>query len=391
MKHIRSWAASALFAALLTACGGGDPDVPGSGSPAGAPTAKGAFSAIVVFGSSESDMGTYAPATSLAGNGAAPYFGGKFTTNSTTGTVWVENLATQLGIVMTPAEVGFAGQSVKCPAAALAPNSCTNYAQGGSRVTNPIGNGNAGGALTVPIVTQIDNHLARFTSFKPSDLVFVVGGINDVLIAFQTFAAAATQIQTQAANGQITADQANNLLLAAQTEGQAAMKVAGIELAGYIRTKILAKGATYVGVVPVPDLASTPAGQSVPANARPVFTAMSDTFNLWVRDGLSGAPVKLLDSRELFNAVVAAPASFGFTNVSVPTCDATKISAITGGRVTDGSSLFCNSTVGAPYNGMRTGADPLTWFFADSVHPSTGGHKYFSDIVTRQLQAFGWI
>ena len=40
------------------------------------------------------------------------------TTNSATGTVWVENLATSLGLLVTPAEVGFAGSSVKCPAAA---------------------------------------------------------------------------------------------------------------------------------------------------------------------------------------------------------------------------------------------------------------------------------
>ena len=31
------------------------------------------------------------------------------------GKVWIENLATALGLVVTPAEVGFAGTSVKCP------------------------------------------------------------------------------------------------------------------------------------------------------------------------------------------------------------------------------------------------------------------------------------
>jgi phospholipase/lecithinase/hemolysin len=82
----------------------GDPDVPGSGSPSGAPTTKGSFTSIVSFGDSLSDVGTYAPATSLAGNGTPPFFGGKFTTNSATGTVWVENLATSIGLVVTPAK-----------------------------------------------------------------------------------------------------------------------------------------------------------------------------------------------------------------------------------------------------------------------------------------------
>ena len=111
-RSLSPWIVSAL---LLAACGGGDPDVPGSGSPSGAPTTKGAFTAVVSFGDSLSDVGTYAPATSLAGNGTMPYFAGKFTTNDTTpssvpgaalGKIWVENLAASLGLAVTPAETG---------------------------------------------------------------------------------------------------------------------------------------------------------------------------------------------------------------------------------------------------------------------------------------------
>jgi phospholipase/lecithinase/hemolysin len=36
-------------------------------------------------------------------------------------------------------------------------------------------------------------------------------------------------------------------------------------------------------------------------------------------------------------------------------------------------------------------ASATTWFFADSVHPTTGGHKAISDAFTAQLRAFGWI
>ena len=75
----------------------------------------------------------------------------------------------------------------------------------------------------------------------------------------------------------------------------------------------------------------------------------------------------------------------------MPACDAAAISAITRGAVTDGSSLFCNSTAGAPYNGLRAGASVTTWQFADGVHPTTGGHKVISDAFTAQLKAFGWL
>ena len=70
-------------------------------------------------------------------------------------------------------------------------------------------------------------------------------------------------------------------------------------------------------------------------------------------------------------------------HIVVPACDAAKISAITRGQITDGSSLFCNSTAGAPYNGIRTGASITTWQFADGVHHMLGLYDW--QITTAQL------
>lgn len=398
----RSWArtlaVSAFTAALLGACGGSEPTIPGTVEPFGAPTSKGTFTALVTFGDSLSDVGTYAPATSLTGNGQAPYFGGKFTANSATAKIWVENLATTMGLIVTPAEVGFAGSSVKCPAAAAPAlaGTCTAYGQGGSRVTDPNGIGHttstgAAAALTVPVKTQIANHLTRFASFKSSDLIIVWAGNNDAFAQFGAFAAKAATIQADAAAGRITADQANQRLFTAQTDAQYAMKAAAQELAGYIRSEILAKGGQYVAVMTLPDSTLTPFGSTLPATAKPVLSGLVDTFNLWLRDGLGGQPVRIIDQNAPGKDVYANPSRYGLTNNTVPTCDAAKISAITGGAVTDGSSLFCNSTPGAPYNGIRTGADVNTWQFADGVHPTPGGHKVISDYVTQQLRSFGWI
>jgi outer membrane lipase/esterase len=392
--NIRRWALSALTVALLTACGGSDDPVPGSGEPSGAPTTKGTFTALVTFGDSLSDLGAYAPATSLTGNGAAPYFGGKFTANAAVANVWVENLATTMGLLVTPGEVGFAGTSVKCPAAAVSPalaGTCTGYGQGGSRVTDPNGIGKSTGALTVPMKTQIANHLARFTTFKASDLIILWGGNNDAFIQFGAFSAQAAAIQANAAAGRITADQANLQLFQAQTDAQAQMKAAALELSAYVKTEVLAKGGKYVAVMTLPDSTLTPFGTTLPPTAKPVLTAMVDTFNLWLREGLTGVAVKIIDQNAPGKDVYANPAKYGLVNNTVPTCDAAKIQAITGGAVTDGSSLFCNSTAGVPYNGIRTGADVNTWQFADGVHPTPGGHKIISDYVTSQLRAFGWI
>ena len=312
IRILSSWVAATL---LLAACGGSDPEVPGSGSPSGAPTTPGTFTAVVSFGDSLSDIGTYAPATSLAGDGSAPYFGGRFTTNDTTtgaptatplGKVWVENLAASLGIVVTPAEVGFAGTSVQCPAAAVPAlaTTCTAYGQGGARITHPDGIGKSAGALTVPLVTQVANHLARFGSFKSSDLILVYGGSNDVFIHFDAFGDTAAQIQADAAAGLITPDQANLALFNAQQVAQAEMKTAALELATLIKTEILAKGGTYVAVMMLSDIADTPLGNSPEvAPARSVLTALSQTFNLWLRDGLTGQPVQFIDTYALFKDV----------------------------------------------------------------------------------------
>ena len=403
MRAFRILSPWVLATLLLAACGGSDPDVPGSGSPSGAPTTPGAFTAVVSFGDSLSDVGSYAPATSLAGNSTAPFFGGRFTTNDTTtgaptatplGKVWVENLAAALGLVVTPAEVGFAGTSVVCPAAAVPAlaTTCTAYGQGGARVTHPDGIGKSAGALTVPVVTQVANHLARFGSFTSNDLILVYAGSNDAFIQFDAFGDAAAQIQANATAGLITPDQANLQLFAAQQTAQEAMKTAALELAELVRTQILAKGGKYVAVMTLSDIADTPFGNSAQvAPVRSVLTALSETFNLWLREGLTGQPVQIIDTFALYKEAYANPAQFGIVNNTGVACDAAKIEAVTGGQVTDGSSLFCNATPGVAYNTLTTGADVDTWQFADSVHPSTAGHRLISDAFLAQLQAFGWI
>ncbi|HEX6363436.1 MAG TPA: SGNH/GDSL hydrolase family protein [Albitalea sp.] len=397
MNPFRSWAARLAAALLLAACGGGDlPSLP-----SGAPDTPGNFTSVVSFGDSLSDVGTYTPATQLPGTNPPQFFGGRFTTNSATSTVWVENLAATLGIPVTAAEVGFNNASVKCPAAATPAlaTSCTAYGQGGARVTDPNGigrsvdpqTGQPAGALTVPVVTQIANHVARFGGFDEDDLILVWAGNNDVFVQFDAFAERAAEAQAAAAAGQITPEQANLAVSAARADAQAAIRQAALELAGYVRDEILARGGRYVAVMLLSDIADTPFGLSLPASARTVLTDLSGTFNQALREGLARAPVRLVDTFALGKETFGNPQRFGIANNTQPACDPARISAITGGQVASGSSLFCNSTPGAPFNGLAAGADPLTWQFADDVHPTTGGHRVISDAIEGQLRAFGWI
>ncbi len=393
MKTFRSWAAPALAAALLIACGGGDPYVPGSEGPSGAPTTPGHFTAVVSFGTSVSDVGTYTGATAIPDTSPQLYWGGRFTTNGPGAAVWVENIATTLGVVMTPAELLTGpGTSVKCPAAAQgAGSTCTAYGQGGAMVTNPIGIRHDQGLLTVPLKTQIANHLARFGSFKSDDLILVEGGLNDVFVQIDTFVAAATQIQTDAALGRITADQASVLVLNAELAAMGEVKKAALELAGYVRSEILAKGGRYVAVANAVDLARAPEGSAAPAAVKVVLSGLSENFNLWLREGLKGQPVQFIDLAGFWNDAIGNPSKYGFVNVTTPACDKATIEGNTQGGVTDGTSLFCNSTPVTGIYGLAAGADVNTWLFADGNHPTTGGHKALAQSALQQLKAFGWI
>lgn len=400
MKHFRSWASSLTAALLLAGCGGGS----GPASPDGGATASSAgerrnFSAVVSFGDSLSDVGTYAPATQIPGTNPPVYLGGKFTTNGPNATIWVENLATNLGLQITPAEVGFGFSTPPtfCPAAAQGlGNTCTAYGQGGARVTDANGIRHNAGALTVPIKTQIENHLARFGRFRSSDLVLFWAGANDLLWEVEqdptvnpnSFVIQLFGIQAQLQTGAISPDQAQSMTAQALAASVAGMRLAGDQLAGYIRTQVLARGGKYVAVLTLPNPVSTPEGAATAA-AYPLLgaamTGFADAFNQALKQGLAGQPVRIIDAAALISGVVAQPSLYGMVNASVPACDAAKIAAMTGGAVTDGFSLFCNG------NTLRDGADVDTWFFADGNHPTTGGYKLISDEVMRQLKSFGWL
>jgi outer membrane lipase/esterase len=389
----RRWHVSALAAAALIVAGCG------GGSNTDSPLA----SRVVVFGDSLSDIGAYTVATQIPlgqAPGVAPFFGGKFTTNTHTGysatsntnnaNIWVEWISARLGVAITPAEVGFgpAANRRKCPAAAnpALATSCTGYAQGGSRVTSPAGIGNPNGngingtspaPMTVPMVTQVADHLTAFTSFGRDDIVFVWGGNNDAFVQLGLVGAGAI----------------------APADAAAAMQTAATELVTLVKNEILAKGAKRVAVMTLPDASTAPAFAGADANTRGLLSQLSAAFNAAMVAGLEGSGAKVIDARTLNATVQASPASFGLTNVTTPACNAQIIAGVTGGRVTDGSSLFCNAAPAALFtaaglpslNAITPGASASTYLFADGVHPTTGGHKIFADQVWTQLKNFGWV
>lgn len=377
MATRRQWHLSAISAlasaVLLAACGGG------ADSPQ--------VTRIVSFGDSLSDLGTYTIATSQV-PGVAPYFGGRFTTNthlgyttttsplSNTSAMWVEWVAAKAGVPITQAMLGFATTRIPCPAAANAAlaQSCTGYAQGGARVTDPNGISHGAGALTDPAVTQVAAHLARFGNFTAGDIVLVWAGANDGLFQLGEVAAARTT----------------------PNAAVAALQTAGTELATLVKTQIAAKGATRIAVLDFFDPIYFPNIAALDANSQGLARTLRTTFNTALRAGLADtAGVAIIDTNVLISDVVANPAKYGMTNVTTIACDPARMAPATGG-----SALFCNAASAAQLtaaglpstvNSLRTGASNSTWFWADGYHPSTGGHKVIGDYMISQIKALGWI
>ena len=456
MRHT-NFALALLAAAALTACGGSDNDA------APAAPAKPKFTSQVNFGDSLSDVGTYRVGT------VAALGGGKYTINgdnvavnaALTGKIWPELTATAFGVAAScAAQTGLDGVASQGFAVPVTNNlTCTNYAQGGARVTNPVGPGNklTGsplGQLTVPLVTQVATHLARNGGkFAGTEVVFVMAGGNDALSLLGGLTAAATAagntaggqtlianlstyLTTGATNPttaraavlaamtaeagragstsativgvaiQTAATQPGNSAVAspavygpqvakAQTEATAAgtaaataygaangpalvpqMAQAGAELAALVRTQIVGKGAKYVVVNNLPDLAGTPSGKSQPASSQQLIAGMVQGFNVALRAGIDGldANVAYVDLYTISVDQVANPTKYGISNAAKPACGANALGT---------TSLVCNKT------NVIVG-DVSTYLFADDVHPTPFGSSLIAKATLAEMTARGW-
>lgn len=235
MRHTNTNIALALFtAAALASCGGGSSD-----SRPGVQASKVRFSAQVTFGDSLADVGTYAVGSIAAlGGGEYTINGNNTAVNPTlTGRNWTELMAAQFGLpAPCAAQTGLDGDAARGFSVPVVNHSgCFGYAQGGARVTDPVGPGNkltgsALGQLTVPVVTQVANHLALSGgSFKGDEVVFVSAGGNDALRLLDELAAGATAAG-QAAGAAKFASTLVGLLAAGATDPAAAAAAIGAAL-----------------------------------------------------------------------------------------------------------------------------------------------------------------
>ena len=385
MKNFHVLTTALAAAALLAGCGGND---------AGDQSPRTNFTQVVSFGDSLSDVGTYNVGVVAAAGGGHYSINGKGATGLPY-INWTEFLAATLelpqpcaaetGLDTLPIKPGYAPVAHTFHDTATTGN-CTNYAQGGSRVTDPHGPGNtfyfnpsdatsygnAIGQLTVPVVQQINTYLADHgQAFTSDQLVTVFAGGNDIFINVATFQAtvAAGVNPTTAATAAVTA-----------------MGTAGAQLAADVNQLILAKGATHVVVVNLPDVSLTPYAIGSGPAAQALVKQMTVAFNTQLQAGLTASDAVLfVDAFSASEDQAAHPAFYGLTDVTHPACDLTVVS----------SSLICTkptliaALAPTPSTAPATAAN--TYEYADSVHPTPFGYSLLASLVAENLALKGWL
>jgi len=294
---------------------------------AAAPTLAQTYSQTVFFGDSLTDSGFYRPLLVQQNPQAAIL--GRWTTNP--GLVWAEYLADFYGTGAAPAWGLTATGVVNATG--------TNYAAGGARITLQPGFAPQPPTSAAPsLAMQINAYLARSGGrADPNALYTVWGGANDLFFHL---------------NGLTTQQQF--LTAAAQQVG----------LVGTLQTA----GARYILVPTMPDVGRTPFGLSQGAAGSAGISALVAGYNQTLFGGLAqgGLRVIPLNTFDLLREVSASPATYGFSNVTLPACGLT-------------TSLICS-----PAN-YPSGA-PDSFAFADGVHPTSSTHWIVAQYAVSVLE-----
>jgi phospholipase/lecithinase/hemolysin len=390
MRLTRTKIAALAAAVILAACGGGEG--------AGDQNPRVAFSSLVSFGDSLSDVGTYRVGT------VAAVGGGKFTVNGPNARNWTEWIASNIKVAAPcPAQTGLLPNIPGLVGAPVtnAP-ACTNYAQGSARVSNVFAPNSASlqaapfsqvniGLMALPVNQQLAAHLAKSNGkFSGTELVTVMAGGNDAFMNINGVSAAAAggtaavgaavAAGWPAATQQAVAAGGAAAVNAAATAAVTTMGQAGAELAGLVQAQVLAKGAKYVVVVNLPDVSQTPSALLADVQTRGLINQMVTTFNAQLAAGLAGTPVVLVDAYSQGRDQTANPAQYSLTNVTTPACSTTSPA-----NPFQGSSLGCTSA-------STVQADVSGFLYADSSgHPTPFGYQLLAQFVGVQMAKAGWL
>lgn len=168
---------------------------------------------------------------------------------------------------------------------------------------------------------------------------------------------------------------ANDVLIAGKSVGTAgytsasaviAVQTAAVELAAAVNTQIIAKGAKYVAVINVPDIANTPEIVDLAdINATNLFNTLVATFNAQLKADLPDSAIVMnVDAYTASHDEVINKAKYKLTDVVNTACNLSYGVNPFASPTAKGSSLGCNAL---NLNSGVTASDH--YLFADTVHP----------------------
>lgn len=296
---------------------------------AAAPT----YTAVISFGDSLSDAGNDYRATETLHAidpsqaiepVSPPYSGGRFSN----GKVWVQYLAAALHLTIQQPFVPFGGLPTGL-----------NFADGGA-LAGAISGVHSLQPLDLP--AQLTEFGATKNGQAPATALYTLSiGGNDLIAILSDTSLTPTQ--------------------------QAAAISTAVSNETTFLTGLAALGARHILVMNVPDLSNVPEVKALGPLAQEEASLATSTFNNAVAAALpgiikkTGANIKILNVYKLVDAVVASPASYGFTNVT-QSCWTGNYSSATSGTLCSTSQFTQNQ-----------------YLFWDSVHPTTHAHSVIAN------------
>ncbi len=288
-----------------------------------APALAGDYAALYAFGDSLSDAGNAFIATGGTEPVSPPYSDGRFSN----GPVWVQDLASQLGL----------------PALTASLAGGTDFAVGGAQTgTTPVHTAN---------LSDLPAQLTAFQAAVPTPasgaLYTLWIGANDLFSILGT-----PGISTATAMADANAAVSNVVTF-----------VAGLA----------ADGAKNLLLVTVPNLGVVPAITKLGSAAETEATDLSAYFDQALVSAVGGEAagagmhLSILDSFGLLDDAIADPAAFGFSNVTTP--------CWTGNDTNASSGTRCASTI--------AGQDQ--YLFWDQVHPTAAGQQIIADAAFAEV------
>lgn len=245
------------------------------------------------------------------------------------------------------------------------------------------------GFMAISLQDQFNAYLAKHTNGNSgAELVTVNGGGNDIFMQLNAVGSAFGVGAAAAGSGTIAGWPADVIatvsaggsaaVTAASGAAVAAMGQAGAELAGYIKTLVVGRGANFVIVRNLGDINVTPFGLSLDAGTQGLITAVTSAYNDQLKAGLAGAPgVVMYDDYAQTAAIVAEPAKFGFTNITTRACGPNAFGT------PNGPSIVCNTT-------NLIAGDTSHFAFADDVHPTPYSAQQTANAVLSLMSSVGW-